>query len=201
MTVQHTEATSPGVPVYGVGRRARLRGWRPRDVSAYREWLRPEHEWHRWDGPYYPVPTDAEADAHVAGLPDSTRGDRSTGLPPGRAVVADVDDRLVGTVSWYWESRETSWARMGIGVYDPAVRGHGVGREALALWTTYLFSVTDWVRLDFATWSGNGPMLAVGRALGFVEEARFRDARVVDGVRHDAVVMGVLRREWEASTP
>ncbi|MNW63364.1 putative ribosomal N-acetyltransferase YdaF [compost metagenome] len=87
---------------------------------------------------------------------------------------------------------------MGVGVYDPAVRGRGIGREALALWTTYLFQVTDWGRLDFATWSGNLPMLGVGRSLGFVEEGRFRDARIVRGERYDAVVMGVLRSEWEA---
>ena len=41
-------------------------------------------------------------------------------------------------------------------------------------------------------------MLAVGRRLGFREEARFRDAREVRGRRYDSVVRGVLRREWEA---
>ena len=53
---------------------------------------------------------------------------------------------------------------MGVTLYDPAVRGRGIGRSALAL--------------------------------GSVEEARFRQARVVDGVRYDSVVMGVLRDEW-----
>ncbi|MEV0950798.1 GNAT family protein [Promicromonospora sp. NPDC050249] len=86
---------------------------------------------------------------------------------------------------------------MGVTVYDPAVRGQGIGRTALALWTSVLFERTPWVRLDFATWSGNEAMLGVGKALGFVEEARFRQARVVDGVRHDSVVMGVLRGEWQ----
>ena len=78
------------------------------------------------------------------------------------------------------------------------MRGRGLGRDALGAWITYLFSVTDWVRLDLATWSGNAAMLGAARALGLVEEGRFRDARVVDGVRHDAVVQGVLRREWAA---
>jgi RimJ/RimL family protein N-acetyltransferase len=191
------------------------------DLDAFRAWLRPEHDWHRWDGPYYPVPTDEQADALVATLarknglewptpaaPAPPSGDAATagsaapappsgdeGLPPSRLVV-DVDGELVGTVAWYWESRETEWARMGVTVYDPAVRGRGIGRAALALWTSFLFERTPWVRLDFATWSGNLAMLGVGKALGFVEEARFRHARVVDGVRHDSVVMGVLRDEW-----
>ena len=39
-------------------------------------------------------------------------------------------------------------------------------------------------------------MLGLGRRLGFVEEARFRRARVVDGTYYDAIVMGVLREQW-----
>ncbi|PUB24432.1 RimJ/RimL family protein N-acetyltransferase [Promicromonospora sp. AC04] len=197
-----------------------LRGWTGPDLDAYRAWLRPEHDWHRWDGPYYPVPTGEQADVLVAKLarsndltwpttaaptsgpaapasaapPDAPTSDPES-LPPGRLVV-DVGGELVGTVAWYWESRETEWARLGVTVYDPAERGRGIGRAALSLWTSFLFQRTPWVRLDFATWSGNRAMLGVGRALGFVEEARFRQARVVDGVRHDSVVMGVLRDEW-----
>lgn len=195
------------VPTYGVGPGVRLRGWTAPDLAAFREWMRPHHEWHRWDGPYYPVPDDAASDALVARLADSAsaavrdpRGLGADGLPPHRVVVADADDRLVGTCSWYWESAETQWARMGVTVFDPATRGRGIGREALRAWTSYLFSVTDWVRLDVATWSGNAAMLGVARSLGLVEEGRFRRARVVEGVRYDAVVLGVLREEWAATS-
>lgn len=170
-----------------------LRGWAAADRAAYREWLRPHHEWHRWDGPYFPAPTGLEADELAARAGER----RAPNLPPGRLVV-DVGGRLVGAVSWYWESEATEWARMGVTVFDPALRGQGIGREALSLWTTMLFDATDWVRLDLATWSGNAAMLAVARSLGFVEEARFRRARVVDGRRYDAVVTGVLREEWAA---
>ncbi len=69
---------------------------------------------------------------------------------------------------------------------------------ALALWTDLLFARTDWVRLDLATWSGNHAMVATARSLGFVEEGRFRRARMVDGVRYDSVVYGVLREEWRS---
>ncbi|WP_240644197.1 GNAT family N-acetyltransferase [Antribacter gilvus] len=190
--------------IYATGPQVTLRGWTPRDLAVFREWMRPGHDWHRWDGPYYPVPSDAEADAAVEALaraagvvsaPAPGPAPGSDGLPPRRLVI-DVGGELVGTVAWYWESRETAWVRTGITVYDPEVRGRGIGREALGLWVSYLFAATDWVRLDFATWSGNHAMLAVGRALGFTEEGRFRQAREVDGRRYDSVVMGVLREEW-----
>ncbi|PFG42881.1 putative hydrolase of HD superfamily [Isoptericola jiangsuensis] len=175
-----------------------LRTGRPHDEPVLREWLRPHHDWHRWDGPYFPRPTDTEADAFAAAVAAQPPDD-ADGLPPRRAVVADAaTDALLGTVNWYWESEATQWARLGIVLYDPAVRGRGIGRDALAAWTDLLFARTDWVRLDLATWSGNHAMTAVARRLGFVEEARFRRARVVDGVRYDSVVHGVLREEWRA---
>ncbi|GII99486.1 RimJ/RimL family protein N-acetyltransferase [Sediminihabitans luteus] len=182
-----------------VGERCVLRAGREDDEAMLREWLRPHHEWNRWDAPYLPRATDAEAAryAHAVAHPPADDG---TGLPPSRAVVADpASGELLGVVSWYWESEPTGWARLGVVLYDPAVRGQGIGREALALWTSLLFDRTDWVRLDLATWSGNTAMCATARSLGFVEEARFRDARVVGGVRYDSVAYGVLRDEWARS--
>lgn len=179
-----------------------LRPWREEDLTAYRAWLAPDQEWHRWDGPYYPAPTPQEADAAVDRLRTAVaeRGGRvggEDGLPPSQLVVASsVDGAFCGTVSWSWESRETEWARMGIVLHDPALRGRGAGRSALAQWTTLLFAATRWRRLDFATWSGNTAMCRVGESLGFRREATFRRARVVEGEVYDSVVYGVLREEW-----
>jgi RimJ/RimL family protein N-acetyltransferase len=180
------------------GRSVVLRDHEPADLPVLREWLRPRHDWHRWDGPYYPPLTDEQADAFCARLASRVEsGDWPT--PRERLVIADpATDRLVGTVSWYWESRETDWRRIGITLYDPAIWSGGWGTEAVALWTTYLFDTTDIVRLDFATWSGNVRMCRLGERLGWTEEGRFRQARVVNGTRYDSVVYGVLRSEWAA---
>lgn len=179
------------------GQRVTLRDWVPADLSAYREWLRPEHEWNLWNGPYFPPHTEDEADAAVRRIREQLD---SGDLPQirRRLVIADPQtDRLVGTVSWHWESEATEWPRAGITVFDPATRGRGIGTEALALWADYLFSVTTFRRLDFSTWSGNLAMCAVGMKLGWTEEARFRDARVVRGAVYDSVVYGVTRAQWE----
>lgn len=178
------------------GRKVRLRDWTTADLSAYREWLRPDQEWHQWDGPYFPPPTEQEADAAVARIREELQ---SNAWPEvrRRLVIAEAHtDGLIGTVSWHWESEETEWPRAGITVFDPATRGRGVGSEALTLWADYLFSATHFRRLDFSTWSGNLAMCAVGLKLGWTEEARFRDARVVRGVVYDSVVYGVTRAQW-----
>lgn len=179
-----------------------LRPWTAADLPVYREWLRPHHDWHRWDGPYYPRPTDDEADEIVArhARAVAETGGATTpgpGLPPRSLVVASaVDDTFWGTVSWYWESEETAWARMGITLHDPQVRGTGAGTAALGLWTSLLFASTPWRRLDLATWSGNHAMVRVAERLGFTLEGRFRQAREVRGEVYDSLVYGVLRDEW-----
>jgi RimJ/RimL family protein N-acetyltransferase len=186
----------------GESRGIRLRHYTLADVDTYRRWLQPDKEWHRWNGPYGDLITVQEADAACARLAGSIEdGSYAMQAPVQRAaiVTAEAPDQLIGTVSWHWEAEESDWRRMGLAVYDPGIRGRGIGTAAFRVWTGYLFATTDVVRLDYATWSGNERMLAVGRRLGFTEEGRFRDAREVRGERYDSVVMGVLRREWPTS--
>ena len=142
------------------GSRVVLRDWRRNDLAPYREWLQPHHEWHAWDGPYFPRPTDGQAE----------------------------------------QRRNDLRRRIYVVLHDPRSWSGGRGTEAVARWADYLFSATEIVRLDFATWSGNSGMCRIGGKLGWTEEARFRDARVVRGQRYDSVVYGVLRDEWVGRT-
>jgi len=180
------------------GGRIRLRDFRSEDLPLYERWLAPGNEWQRWDAPYLPV-SEKWTERHLS----SVREGVATGdwkEPRQRMVVADrPTDRLVGVVSWYWISEASGWPAAGIDVYDPSRWGKGVGKDALRLWCGYLFrSLPDAVRLDLRTWSGNERMIALARSLGFREEARFRDARVVDGKRYDALGFGILRDEWRS---
>lgn len=167
-------------------------------MPAYTYWQAPQHSWHDTNLPYYGRPTAADAQAQSQRLEAYVTADWSVRPSPRESLaIVTPTDRMVGSVTWYWESQATGWRRMGIVLFDPAARGVGIGSEALALWTTYLFANTSDRRLDFATYSGNEAMCAVGRRLGFVEEARFRRARPWQGVAYDGLVFGVLREEWE----
>lgn len=179
------------------GRRCRLRDWRPDDVPVFAGWQAPEHAWHDTNGPYFGKPTAEDIARTVAQLADRAHTPVE-GRPEPRPSLAVVDlaDRLVGHVTWYWESEQTNWRRMGVVLYDPTCHRRGIGTQAMALWTTYLFVTTTARRLDFATYSGNPAMCAIGRRLGFVEEGRFRDARAWDGHVYDSIIYGVLRAEW-----
>lgn len=190
--------TAADIRIDGAG--ASLRDWRLSDRDRLTTLLDPSRSWHDTNGPYFGRPTregmagQRDALLETAALPADDRPVPRTSL----AITLPGDDAVVGAVSWYWESESTDWRRMGIVLYDEAVRGRGVGRQALALWTDYLFAATDALRLDLATYSGNLGMVAVARALGFAEEARMRGARRWHGGVHDALVFGVLREEWAA---
>ena len=87
-------------------------------------------------------------------------------------------------------------------IYNPNQWGKGRGYEALGLWSDYLFQVVpDIVRLDLRTWSGNAGMMRLAEKLGYHLEARFRDARVVNGEHFDGLGYGILRAEWASGYP
>jgi putative hydrolase of HD superfamily len=48
------------------------------------------------------------------------------------------------------------------------------------------------------TWSGNTRMMHLAEKLGFVKEAVYRKARIVNGIYYDSVSYGILREEWYA---
>lgn len=184
------------------GQQVVLRDWQLADLGPYGFWMQPGQRWQELDGPYY----GSLSASAIQALLERQRAAILAGEwpdPRARVVVADRErDALVGTVSWYWIGQETSWLAAGIALYDPAQWGKGRGYEALGLWCEYLWErMPQIVRLDLRTWSGNHRMMALAHKLGFVEEARFRKARIVDGVYYDGMGYGILREEWRARYP
>ena len=185
-----------------MGQRLALRDWIEEDLSAYEKWLQPENLWHEYDGPYYSKPTPKDIEEIINRLRDQiSKGDFPD--PRRNLVIADLDtDRLIGRVSRYWQSQETLWLCVGISIYDPGDWNRGFGFEALGLWCDHLFAQPmELHRLDLRTWSGNVGMIRLAEKLGFQLEARFRDARIVDGEYYDGLGFGILRPEWEAQYP
>lgn len=187
------------------GQSVLLRDLEPADGGRLAELMALDRPWRQTNGPYFGQPTREELAEEIVRFHGIAGTDHDQ-LPEPRTMFAIAvsetgsehdTGRLVGLVSWYWESHATDWRRMGIAIHDETYWGRGLGTEAMALWTSYLFDHTDALRLDYATYSGNPGMVAVGRRLGFVEEARHRQARRWAGGVHDAVVMGVLRAEWD----
>ncbi len=115
-----------------------------------------------------------------------------------RILAVIIDEKAVGTVSCYWVDKHTNWLETGIVIYDSAYWSGGYGTEAYRMWIDFLFKSTSLHRLGMSTWSGNIRMMKTAAKIGMKEEARIREARIVNGNYFDSIKMGILRREWES---
>lgn len=185
-----------------------LRDWYYEDLVPYEEWLQPGHQWQETDGPYEPSLTPVEIDEQIARI----RTVIDSGEPPTprrRLVIALADaahdgvaSAMIGTVSAYWEQQASMSINLGISIFDPMHWGMGIGYIALGLWTQYLFDeLPQIVRLGMRTWSGNVGMVRLATKLGFQEEMRLRQARIVNEEYFDGLGYGVLRTEWTVRYP
>lgn len=184
------------------GKQIILRDWDLRDLSAYGRWLQPGHEWKQLDGPYYAGPSREEITEIVEDQKTAIEFDEWPSPRHQLIIASQIDNQMIGQVSWYWISEETNWPALGIVIYDPQHWRKGIGYEALGLWSDYLLEVQPlFVRLDVRTWSGNAGMMRLAQKLGYKEEARFRKARIVNGEYYDGMGYGVLRDEWTTRYP
>jgi RimJ/RimL family protein N-acetyltransferase len=87
----------------------------------------------------------------------------------------------------------------GIVIYDSDYWSGGYGTEAYSMWIDFLFESIPLHRLGMSTWSGNIRMMKTAVKIGMSEEARIREARIVNGKYFDSIKMEILRREWESN--
>ena len=184
------------------GERLSIRDLKLSDLETLSDCMHPEQDWHKTNGPYYPRSTEKEIAATTKKWEQTIITKNLPALRQRLVVVDSSQDTILGLVSRYWISEETNWIAIGISIYDPKNWGKGYGYEALGLWCQYLFdNEPKFVRLDFRTWSGNIGMMKVAKKLGFISEAVFRMARIVEGEYYDGLGYGVLRSEWEERYP
>ncbi len=107
------------------------------------------------------------------------------------------DESIIGSVSAYWENKDTLWMSLGIAIYDDQMYGKGYGKKALSLWIDECFKTYPQLEhLGLTTWSGNAGMMKTAESLGMKMEARIRKVRYYQDLYYDSITYGVLRQEW-----
>ena len=79
----------------------------------------------------------------------------------------------------------------------PESRNRGLGSEATRLIVDYVFEHLPVNRIGLEVFSFNPRAIRVYERAGFVREGVLRSALYWDGEYHDAIVMSILRRDWE----
>lgn len=109
-----------------------------------------------------------------------------------------IDEEIIGTVSYYFESKKTRWLETGILLFDENTWNQGYGRRALSIWFDIVFEKYPEIqRIGITTWSGNLGMMKLAEKLGMTLEARIRKVRYYEGVYYDSIKYGILQEEWE----
>lgn len=172
-----------------------------KDLDDYFYWNLPDREFHKFNGPYYARKNEEELRKYV----DEIKGllvQGQSNVQKNKKIIANKDtDQIIGQVNWYWKSEETRWMEIGIVIFNEGYWGKGIGYAALKLWINTIFNDNpSLVRLGLTTWSGNLRMMHLAEKLGFVQEAVYRKARIVNNEYYDSISYGVLKEEWLDNT-
>lgn len=148
-------------------------------------------EWKNFDAPYFPLDacTESEFQQRIE------QKNNSNEIPD--EMIIEVEGKIIGVITFYWEYKPTRWLEIGIVIYLPEYWSGGYGSEACVLWIDYLFSQLEIERVGLTTWSGNPRMMRCAEKIGMQLEGRMRKCRYYNGEYYDSIRMGVLRDEWE----
>jgi RimJ/RimL family protein N-acetyltransferase len=102
----------------------------------------------------------------------------------------------------YLELDEIDWQHgvcwLGVGIGSRSHWGQGYGREAVRLALEFAFDELNLHRVQASVFAYNSRSRALFESLGFQCEGALREFLNRDGIRHDMLLYGQLRREWQA---
>lgn len=147
-------------------------------------------EWAKLNAPYF-------NEYKFVSYDEFLKEDTKFYLAPDNCLGIYVDNKIIGVISRYWESKDTRWLEVGLVIYDESYWGQGIGYKALNEWIDKCFKdFPEIERVGLTTWSGNYGMMKLALKLGMKEEARIRKVRYWQGYYHDSMKYGILREEY-----
>jgi RimJ/RimL family protein N-acetyltransferase len=141
----------------------------------------------------FPITDEMEADWVGAVLKDQSRS-RVVLAIEDRSDAAFVGFAYLNNIDWFARNAE-----FGILIGERSRHRKGLAKDALALVARYAFATLNLNKLYLRVVAFNQPALRLYRAFGFVQEGIQREQAFIRGRHHDVVLMGLLRREFEAA--
>jgi len=112
-------------------------------------------------------------------------------------IRALADDRPIGFVNLARINGAHRDAWVGIGIGDRACWGRGYGTDAMCVILRYAFTELNLHRVTLGVFDYNPRAIRSYEKAGFKLEGRLRGEMSRQGNRHDILIMGILRSEWE----
>jgi len=105
----------------------------------------------------------------------------------------------IGVISLMNISEAHASAELSIILGRPEDRDKGYGAEAIEAVLGYSFEKLGLHRIGLSVFEYNAPAISAYEKLGFREEGSLRQAIKRDHAFHDAILMSILRPEWQSS--
>lgn len=116
------------------------------------------------------------------------------------AIHVRGDDEPIGVISLMNVSEANESAELSVIVGHPDHRHQGYGTEAIDLLLGYAFETLKLNRVGLSAFDFNQEAISAYEKLGFVVEGRYRRAIKRRSGFHDAILMSILKPEWEAAS-
>jgi RimJ/RimL family protein N-acetyltransferase len=113
------------------------------------------------------------------------------------AIHVKGEEEPVGVISLMNISDANESAELSVIVGHPDDRHQGYGTEAIALLLGYAFEELGLNRVGLSAFDFNGEAIAAYEKLGFAVEGRYRQAIKRKSRFHDAILMSILKGEWQ----
>lgn len=104
----------------------------------------------------------------------------------------------IGVVSLMNISEAHDYADLSIILGHPEDRDQGYGADAISTLLDYAFGELGLHRVGLSVFEFNQPAVSTYEKLGFQIEGRLRKTVKRDGIFYDAILMSILRPEWES---
>jgi RimJ/RimL family protein N-acetyltransferase len=172
------------------GKRTILRAIEESDLAAFNEWGNDPELWRLLGGWHFPV-----SQASTRTWFEKMQGDQAN----LRLAVTTSEDGVVGLSNLLdldWKNRHGFHGMM---LGNPAVRGKGIGLDAVMAIMRYAFDELGLERLDGSMIEYNEASLKLycGKC-GWMEEGRQRHWYYREGRYWDKIIVGITRGDYEA---
>jgi len=113
-------------------------------------------------------------------------------------AIETKDGRHIGSIGLHRIAPENRNGELGITIGEKDCWSRGYGTDAIVTLLRFAFGEMNLHRVELHVYADNARGIACYRKCGFVEEVRQRQFRYRAGRWIDGLVMGVLKREFEA---
>lgn len=162
------------------------------NIDNFECWFNTKTEWMNWDAPWKLVNyTFNKKELLKKRL-------LKTSHNPCFEFEIYYNNEHIGWISAYYMTDDYKWNDLQptdkiaivIDIPETKFRGLGIGKQAYKLYLDY-FKSLGYTKIYTQTWSGNTPMINLALRSGFKEINRYKDLRIVNNQKFDALTFEI----------